>query len=130
VLVLGISAALESARRAARKNQLARLTGRLWIGFGVALLFLAAQAHNWQVMGAATLSSPRPPLVVFGFFLLTGLHAAHVLGGLVPLSIVLAHARDREYSSSRHEGVSLCTDYWHFLAIVWVVLFVVLQAFR
>jgi cytochrome c oxidase subunit 3 len=130
VLVLAISAVLESARRAARKNRLAALPGRLTAGFLLALAFLCAQAFNWYELGSSTLNQERPPLVVFGFFLLTGLHAAHVLGGLIPLGIVLSHARQREYSSSRHEGVSLCTDYWHFLSVVWVFIFFVIENFR
>jgi heme/copper-type cytochrome/quinol oxidase subunit 3 len=75
LLALAISLSLESARRAARKNQLAALPSRLRLG------------------------------------------------------IVLNAAVAREYSSSRHEGVSLCADYWHFLAVVWLVLFATLELF-
>jgi cytochrome c oxidase subunit 3 len=129
LLVLLISFALESARSAAKKNQLALLPRRLVLGLFAAIAFLVAQALNWYSISNVAFVNPKPPLVVVGFILLTGLHAAHVIGGLVPLAIVLSHARDREYSSSRYEGVSLCTDYWHFLAVVWLVLFFVIVVF-
>ncbi|HET9929853.1 MAG TPA: cytochrome c oxidase subunit 3, partial [Polyangiaceae bacterium] len=63
----------------------------------------------------------------YTFYVLTGLHAAHVVGGFVPAGIVFARARRREYSSSRHEGVLLCTQYWHYLGVVWLALFLVLE---
>lgn len=128
-LVLALSASLEAARRAARKNRLKALPRRLGLGFLLALAFLAVQAINWYTLANASPAAHEPALAVVGFYLLTGLHAAHVIGGLVPLSIVLSRALEREYSSSRYEGVGLCTDYWHFLAVVWLVLFVVLQSF-
>lgn len=129
VLVVAISAALENARRAARKNQLAALPRKLTIGLILCVAFLCAQAFNWYTLSAAS-SEQQPTMVVVGFYLLTGLHAAHVIGGLVPLAIVLSRAVQREYSSSRYEGLSLCADYWHFLSVVWLVLFVVIRTFR
>jgi cytochrome c oxidase subunit 3 len=128
LLVFVISAAMESARSAVKKNRLTILPRRLLFGLLAAIVFLLAQASNWYSISHVAFAA-KPPQVVIGFILLTGLHAAHVIGGLVPLSIVLARARDREYSSSRYEGVSLCTDYWHFLAVVWLVLFFVIETF-
>ncbi|SRR5690606_20822387 len=128
-LVVSISAVLEGARRAARVNRTQTLVRCLGAGGILALAFLAAQAANWRDLAALELHSSTPSLFVFSFYLLTGLHAAHVLAGLVPLGVVLARAQRREYSSSRHEGISLCVEYWHFLAAVWLVLFAVLRLF-
>jgi cytochrome c oxidase subunit 3 len=69
---------------------------------------------------------PRPTLFAFTFYLLTGLHAAHVLGGFVPLGIVLHRAGEREYSSSRYDGVRFCVWYWHYLGVIWLVLLTVM----
>lgn len=129
LLAVGISLALESARRAVRKNQLAVLPGRLRLGILAAVLFLGVQAVNWYALRGVAFGSDTPPHVVVGFYLLTGLHAAHVLGGFVPLGVVLSGAMAREYSSSHHEGVSLCVEYWHFLTVVWLVLFATLELF-
>ena len=43
--------------------------------------------------------------------------------GLAPLAVVTVKLRQGEYSSSRHEGFKLCTQYWHFLGVVWAILF-------
>jgi cytochrome c oxidase subunit 3 len=127
VLVIGLSAVLETALKAVRKNQSRALSRRLWAALSLAVLFLAAQTSNWWEMHVSVASIEVRTLFPYTFYLLTGLHAAHVVGGLVPLGIVLARAERREYSSSRHEGVVLCVQYWHFLTVVWAVLFVTLE---
>jgi cytochrome c oxidase subunit III len=123
LILVGVSFALEGALRAVRRNQLKALSMRLWFGLGFVVSFLVAQVENWTVMRAAELALPAQSLFTYTFYLLTGLHAAHVLGGLIPLGIVMVRAERREYSSSHHEGVGLCVKYWHFLGVVWLVLF-------
>jgi len=72
---------------------------------------------------APGLNAPVPhPLYPFTFYMLTGLHAAHVVGGFIPLGITIGNARRRRYTSSHYEGVWLCRQYWDFLGVVWVVL--------
>lgn len=126
-LVIGISVLMEAGLAAARKNQPRALWQRLWAGLLCVALFLIAQAHNWLEMHRSIAQIELRTLFPYTFYLLTGLHAAHVVGGLVPLGIVLARAHRREYSSSRHEGILLCTQYWHFLTVIWIVLFVALE---
>lgn len=56
------------------------------------------------------------------FYVLTGLHALHVVGGLVPMTIVTVRAFRGRYGPERHAGVTYCALYWHFLDVVWIVL--------
>jgi len=51
------------------------------------------------------------------------LHALHVIGGLIPLSVTTVRAFKGRYDHEVHEGVLLCAMYWHFLDVVWIVLF-------
>ena len=107
------------AQLAVKRNLLEALRRWLLAACTVASLFLLTQTANWFAM--------RPPsnensLYIATFFLLTGVHALHVLGGFVPLGFVVHHAWRRDYSSSNHEGLSLCAQYWHFLGGVWLVL--------
>ena len=126
-LALSISASLESARRAVRANRSQALTQRLWLALILVVAFLLAQVENWMGMRQTEQSASVQSLFPYTFYLLTGLHALHVLGGLVPLTLTLVRAVRREYSSSNHEGLNLCSQYWHFLGIVWVVLFTTLE---
>jgi cytochrome c oxidase subunit 3 len=91
--------------------------------FGV--LFLANQAWNWSSLVAANMTA-KVNLYGFTFYLLTGLHAAHVIGGLIPLGIVALRARAGRYSPAAYGGVEYTRMYWHFLGGVWIAMFVLL----
>jgi len=62
-----------------------------------------------------------------GFYVLTGLHALHVIGGLIPMVMVTHRAMRDGYSSRFHPGVQFVAMYWHFLDAVWIVLLITLQ---
>jgi cytochrome c oxidase subunit 3 len=125
-LMVALSGSLHRAVGAVRKNRQKALVGSLNWAFGLGVLFVAAQSLNWMQVSARDLASERPTLYPFTFYFLTGLHAGHVSGGLVALWLIGAKARQVGYSSSNHEPVRLCAQYWHFLGIVWVVLAVAL----
>jgi cytochrome c oxidase subunit 3 len=129
LLIAGISAVFQAALGAVRKNHPGALVQRLWLGGGLVLLFLFAQTQNWLGMYRGLLASPARSLYPYTFYMLTGLHAAHVVGGLVPLAFIITRAQRREYSSSSHEGVLLVVHYWHYLGVVWLVLFSALELF-
>ena len=121
-MILGVSASLHQAMKAVKQNKLERLEHTLRLTVLFAIGFLGGQTFNWLHMTHAQLRPSGEALYIMTFFLLTGLHAAHVVGGFIPLGFVLHHARRRDYSSSSHEGIKLCAQYWHFLAIVWLVM--------
>jgi len=64
----------------------------------------------------------RPWDGIFGavLFGMTGLHALHVLTGVILIFIVWNAGRKGRYSAERHWGVEACAIYWHFVDVVWV----------
>ena len=125
--LIGLSWCIQKAVVAIQHNRHEALLKNLWLTFLFAFAFLIGQGLNWTYMRGATLAPGIRTLYPFTFYLLTGLHAAHIVGGFVPLGIVIGRARRREYSSSNHEGVSLCAQYWHYLGVVWLILFTTLK---
>jgi cytochrome c oxidase subunit 3 len=126
-LLLGaLSFAMHRALHAVRENRFERLSRSLLLALLLGVAFVLGQGLNWRAMYGATTESDARTLYGFTFYMLTGLHALHVVGGFVPLCIVLSKAKRREYSSSNHEGVKLCTQYWDYLGVVWCVLLAVL----
>ncbi len=92
---------------------------------GLALGFLLTQWLAWRVLVGQQIG-PSDNLYAWTFFVLTALHGAHVVGGLVPLAITTAHARRLEYTPSNYRGVAYCAMYWHFLGGAWLVLYATL----
>jgi cytochrome c oxidase subunit 3 len=124
-VLVACSVFLHRAVRSARTDRQDALRRSLAIAFALGILFLLLQAANWMQLIAREMT-PRSGLYGFTFFVLTGLHAAHVIGGLISLAIVARRAFRGRYSSFFHSGVGYCALYWHFLDGVWIVLFVVL----
>lgn len=122
-ILLASGATMQTALRAARVGRWRRLRRAMGATLALGALFLVSQTVNWGVAVAAGMPTG---LYTTGFYLLTGLHGAHVLGGLLPMAIVTRRAFRGEYSPARHAGVAWLAMYWHFLDAVWLVLFLLL----
>ena len=124
VLVLG-SVFFQWARNAAKSGQPGGVRLGLLAGGACTLVFLAGQLWAWQQLNAAGHFLTANPANAF-FYMLTALHGLHLLGGLW----VWARTSVRlQRGAAVHEvrlSVELCTVYWHFLLVVWLVLFGVL----
>ncbi len=75
------------------------------------------------VVGIEWQTAPlSPSLNTYGavFFMMTGMHAFHVLTGVIFLVIVLNNARKGLYSPERHWAVEASAVYWHFIDVVWI----------
>jgi cytochrome c oxidase subunit 3 len=121
VLFLG-SLGLELAQYAVRRGQHKLLLQSLLAAGLCTLLFLMGQAQAWRELGALVYFEVTNPAIAF-FYLITGLHGLHLLGGLVVWGQTLVRLWGGfELEKVRH-SVELCTLYWHFLLLVWIVLF-------
>ena len=125
-LLIVLSLALMMAVRAARVGRMPALNRMLGVSVLLAVAFLAAQISNWMRMAAHSVL-PDQSLFVWFFYLLTILHAAHVLFGLVPLLLVTVRARAGRYIADDHETIHLVGMYWHFLLVTWVAIMVVMR---
>jgi cytochrome c oxidase subunit III len=121
VLVLS-SIALHRARGAARGGELDGARSWLLVGGLAAVAFLVGQVIAWKQLVAAGYRLATNPANSF-FYLITAVHGLHVLGGLVALGRTGAKLRRGAGTEELRLGVELCATYWHFLLLVWVVLF-------
>ncbi|HEX9017649.1 MAG TPA: cytochrome c oxidase subunit 3 [Anaerolineaceae bacterium] len=89
----------------------------LIITMALGVLFLAG------VVGIEWRTAPfGPGTNAFGavFYMMTGMHAFHVLTGVVLLGITLRNGLRGKYSAERHWGVEAAANYWHFVDLVWI----------
>jgi len=117
------SVTAQLAHRAVRRDDPAALNRNLVATFIIGVLFLLLQSANWVEFYLAIRHFAAEGAYLGMFFVLTGLHAAHVVGGLIPQGIVIYRARQGRYSRNFHPGVRYCTIYWHFLDVIWILLF-------
>lgn len=112
---------------ATRQGDERRLRGALALGGGLTLVFLAGQLLVWQQLDEAGYYLAANPANAF-FYMLTALHGLHLLGGLVAWGRILAKLYAGVDAAGLRPGIELCALYWHFLLLVWVGLFVLIQA--
>lgn len=124
VLILG-SVALQKARNAANRGRIDSIRPWLLAGGLLTMAFLFGQYLVWQQLDASGYYASENPANGF-FYLLTALHGLHLVGGLVAWSWITARMWQGIDLDRTRLSVELCAIYWHFLLLIWVILFVML----
>ena len=113
--------AVWSIRRGDRRGFIRNIS----VTFVLGILFLLMQAYDYTLLfgDGLTLGSG-----VFGttYFTLTGFHGAHVFGGVLMLGVILYRGMSGQFSAKHHDAVEAVSLYWHFVDVVWIILFSVL----
>jgi len=123
-LLLVSSWTMQRALRFGRSGD-PRQGGMMVATSALALGFLAVQGVAWAELYRQNLAI-SDNLYGWTFYVLTALHAAHVVGGLVPMAITTWRASRGRYGPADHRGITYCAMYWHFLDGAWIVLYTVL----
>lgn len=121
-LLIASSGALHWAQSAARKGKINDARTSLLAGGIFAFAFLAGQLVAWRQLDAAGFYLTSNPAAAF-FYLITGMHGLHLLGGLVALGRTMDKAWRGFTAGDLRLSVELCAIYWHFLLLVWLVFF-------
>lgn len=129
LILLTSSATFVAACRAIRRDDTQGLARWMLATLGLAALFLLVQAICWVLLLRESFVWTSS-LYAFLFYVLTALHAAHVIGGLVPIAIVTRRAIRGWYDASNRSGIELAAMYWHFLDVVWIALLAALILLR
>ena len=104
-------------------------SGMLIAAFLGALFFIGVVFMEWNIFnlegsiaGIELFGHLKPTDGVFGavFFSMTGMHALHVLSGIIFLLIIWRNGRNGHFSAEKHWGVEAVAIYWHYVDVVWV----------
>ena len=89
------------------------------------IVFLIMQLTDYAILGSEglTLSSGTYGTT---YYTLTGFHGAHVFGGVIMLSVILYRGMVGQFSSKHYDAVEGASLYWHFVDVVWILLFALL----
>ena len=119
VVLVSSSLTLQLGVRAIRRDR-ARLL-LFWVGLTILLgaAFLGLQLYDYSLLGFGVRDG------IFGslFYVMTGMHMAHVFGGVVFLVLVLLQGLGGQLSDASHDSLEAGAIYWHFVDVVWICLF-------
>jgi cytochrome c oxidase subunit 3 len=122
-IVLALSSvALEWAKSEARQGHAKTMRIAVLAAFALAVLFLAGQIQVWRELTADGYGLVGNPANSF-FYVITGMHGLHIIGGLVALGRTMTKVSSGPVTGSMRLGVELCAIYWHFMLVVWLILF-------
>jgi cytochrome c oxidase subunit 3 len=125
ILLWSSSATVHLAVRALHAGRVRQFTWWWLATVVLGALFLAGTASEWQRLIYHDGLTIRTNLFGTTFYSLVGLHAAHVVAGLVLLATVLVFALRGQVNASHAGRAETLSLYWHFVDGVWVVVFVV-----
>ncbi len=99
--------------------------------FVLGISFLALQSIGWDTLFNRGVDFKINPSSSF-FYLINWVHAAHIIGGLATLIVAMIHAFTLKFEVKeyRKERFSLVVQFWHFLGILWIYLFLFLTFVR
>jgi cytochrome c oxidase subunit 3 len=124
LLVLA-SITLQLASNAAKRDAARTLRITLIASGLLTVAFVGGQLVAWDQLISAGYYVQGNPSTAF-FYLVTGLHAVHLLGGLWFMLMVAFRLRREDRRAKALKAVALCATYWHYLLLVWLILFALL----
>jgi cytochrome c oxidase subunit 3 len=121
VILIISSVCVQMAVRSTRVGASRRAT--IWLGATIilGLCFLGLQLYDYSQLGFGLKDGPFGTL----FYVMTGIHMAHVVGGVVFLALVFGQALRGRLTQEHHDPLAAGAIYWDFVDVVWLCLFTV-----
>lgn len=129
VVLLLSSISMQWAYFSAKKDNFSQLKIAISITFALGLAFLWMQFDGWREMVNMKVYFVGNPSGSF-LYVFTGLHAFHLISGLIVLLSALMAAFRLKVHAKNLRRIEICATYWHFLDILWVYLFFFLLTFN
>ena len=125
IIIVVSSISMHIAYLGAKRNYLLALRGALIATAVLAISFTIGQFLSWNELVAQDVFFVGNPAGSF-IYIFTGLHVAHLAGGLIYLIIVLFSSFKYKVHSKSLLTIEMCATYWHFLGGLWLYLYVFL----
>jgi len=131
-VILISSITMNMAVQAAKKDSQSAIIRSILLTLLLGIVFGISQFIAWKALIRSNVYFTGTQSNAAGSFLyvITGLHLAHILGGIIALIITFFKARAKKYSPANYFGIRLCAIYWHFLDGLWIYLFVFMLILR
>ncbi len=125
IMLILSSMALQWAHYSATSGDINGVRVGLFAAGAFTFGFLTGQVIAWQQLGTSGYFEATNPAIAF-FYMITGLHVLHLAGGVVGWTAISSKVWSGARTAEVRESIALCTIYWHFLLVVWLVLFALL----
>jgi len=132
-LIIVLSSVLLFLAKKTFKNSQSAITTSLLIGafvLGIALIYSQVQGFNQIIASGYNFTVPTSNITMSYVYVIAVVHIIHVLAGIICLFIVIINQLNKKYSDKNRLGFDLASNFWHFVDILWVYLFIFLYFFN
>jgi cytochrome c oxidase subunit 3 len=105
------------------KRSLTTLLLLVTLFLGISFIFLQFKGFSQVVESGYFFTGSESSITTSFLYIMVLVHVAHLIGGIISLIIVIYNHFKQKYSSSQTLGIELCGMYWHFMDLIWVLLF-------
>ncbi|WP_178985965.1 cytochrome c oxidase subunit 3 [Winogradskyella helgolandensis] len=132
VLILLSSLTFMLGKRALQQNKMQMVT--VWLlatlGLGVGFVYSQFVGFGQIIIDGYNFTGPTSNITMSYIYVIAVLHITHVIAGLVCLIVVIYNHFKQKYNSNNMLGFELAANFWHFVDMLWLVLFLFLYFFR
>ena len=132
VLILVSSLTFVLAKRALKQNNRQMVTVWLFVtlALGIAFVFSQLEGFNQFIENDLYFTGKSSNITITYIYVIVSAHIAHVAAGLICLIVVIYNHFKQKYNSNSMLGFELAANFWHFVDVLWLVLFSILYFFR
>lgn len=131
-LILGSSLTLILAKRALKQNSMKMVT--IWLlltlTLGIAFVYNQFEGFRQIIESGYNFTGPTSNVTISFIYVIAIAHIAHVIAGLICLIVVIYNHFKQKYNANNMLGFELAANFWHFVDVLWLVLFLFLYFFR
>ncbi|MBZ4036824.1 cytochrome c oxidase subunit 3 [Flavobacterium sp. 17A] len=131
-VIIACSVAFYLAKKAIQKNNRSATSAYLLATLVLGILFVALQITGFgQIIESGYYPTGQGSSITTTFlYVIALMHLLHVAGGLISLLIIIYNHFKQKYNNTQTLGIELGAMYWHFLDLLWVLLFLFLYFFK
>lgn len=131
-VIVASSITMILAKRSLKANNISQTTIWLAITLILGVYFIVNQFMGFSqiIEQGYNFTGPTSNITMSFIYLIAIVHIAHVIAGLISLTVVIINNVSHKYSNDNMLGVELASTFWHFIDVLWVFLFLFLYFFR
>lgn len=132
IVIIACSVTFHLAKKAIRKDNKSQTTIMLLATLVLGVLFVVSQFVGFgQIIESGYyMTGEGSSITVTFLYIIAFMHLLHLAGGLISLLIIIYNHFKQKYNSTQTLGIELGAMYWHFLDLLWVLLFLFLYFFK
>ena len=132
ILIVACSITIHLALKAIQKDNRSQTTTMLLLTLALGIAFIISQFVGFSQIIASGyyMTGQGSSITVTFLYIIAFMHLLHLAGGLISLLIIIYNHFKQKYNSAQTLGIELGAMYWHFLDILWVLLFLFIYFFK